>query len=398
MHPRSTRLAPTLVLLATLLFGAPASRSAEVVPKPSGPAIVLVLAEPSGVLGSALAERPLKVRSDVAEATGVAALRENAGAVAAIRGGGHHFVLLGGETTFGKTLLIEGETRVGDASDFLHHGRLLLEEVRRSGARPILLVPPAKPTTAALDREAVAWAYHRLGQEGGALLAPVDAAFDRARRRRPDLALFDAYGDRWSPAGSYLAAAVVETTITGRMPGATAPSGSERAVENELPPDVRSVLNEVAWASVRDLAASGGYRAIAAPEFPETPTLVRGEPVDLAKLQGTWRGPLRLYPWPANLLLEIRGGNGSTAVKGRVQFDGGQPDLDFAASDSELGSHMLSFRNPADLANGRTSYRLSLVGERLRGVAELTTESGEVYAIGRFDLRRVEDETAGGGR
>lgn len=395
MYSRSNRLAPSLVLLATLFAGALPSRSAEVVPKPAGPATVLVLAEPSAALGSALAQRPLTVRSGVAEAAGVAALRQDAGALAAIRGEGHHFVLLGGETAFGKTLLIEGETRVGDPSDFLHHGRLLLEEVRRGGARPILLVPPAKPTTATLDREAVAWAYHRLGREGGALLAPVDEAFERARRRRPDLALFDAYGDRWSPAGSYLAAAVVEVTITARMPGSIAPSGNEKAVENELPPDVRSLLNEVAWASVRDLTSSGGYRDIAAPGFPATPTLVRGEPVDLAKLRGRWRGPVRLYPWSANLLLDIREGNGGLSVRGQVHFDGGRPDLDFAAPDAELGSHVLSFRNPSDLANGRTVYRLSLVGERLRGVAELTTESGDLYAIGRFELRRVADKTAG---
>lgn len=388
------------VLLASILLlsvATPASAQAtEVTPKPRGPATVLLLAPPSESFVRELADRDLDVRAVGAKAASAKTLREDPAPLTAIREGGSDFVVLTGHPTFGKTLLIDGESRVGDPSDFLHHGRLLLEEVRRAGARPILLVPPAGPGAPAEDRQAVEWAHHRLAREAGALLAPVADAFERTRRRRPDLALFDPHGASWSPLGAHLAASVVEIAVTGRMPVANDGPDDARKQDDPLPGEVRRLLTRVAWASSRELAASGGSRDIPAPPFPPVPTVARGEPLDRGAIRGTWRGPLRLYPWPATLELDIREGAGGLRIDGRVRFSGERPDLGFEAVDARLGDRVLSFSNPADLAEGRTRYRLVARAGRLTGVAELTTEGGGVYSIGGFELERVERPPAAG--
>ncbi len=389
---------PTL-LIVLLLASSPTQLDAEstkVIPKRSGPPQVLLLPSPSETLIHELSARGeiLEVHGGPSQATSLKGLREDASALEAIRGGGWDFVVLTGHPTFGKTLLIDGVFRVGDPSELLHHGRMLLEEIRRSGARPILLVPPPGPGAPAIDRQAVEWAYHRLGLEGGAALAPVAEAFARVRRRRPDLSLFDPYGEGWSSAGATLATAVLEATITGRPPGASVTPAAERAGGAGLPVEAQGLLNEEAWGAVRDLAAAGGYRDVPPPPFPAVPTLARGEPVARARLQGTWRGPLRLYPWPTTLVLEVFDGAEGLRVAGRVHFEGDRPDLGFEAADTDFEGSVLSFFNPSDLAHGRTLYRLVAQGGRLTGVAELVTENGSIYAVGGLELERVERRAA----
>lgn len=391
MSQVSHRIALLCLLLVAVSSPDAWGQTTEVMEKRTGAARVLVLSAASEAFVQELAERggALEVEVSSSPAASLHALRGDPGALGALRGGGWDFVVLSGHPTFGKTLVIDGEVRLGDPSELLHHGRLVLEEVRRSGARAVLLVPPARPGAAAADRQAVEWAYHRLGREGGATLAPVGDAFSRVRRRRPDLALFDPYGEEWSRAGAHLAASVLECTITGRPPaGSTAPEAGQEDPAS-LAAEVRRLLDEEAWAAVRDLVASGGSRDIPPPPFPAVPTLPHGDPVTLAGLQGTWRGPLRLYPWPATLELTVGSEAAGPRVSAWVRFDGAQPDLGFEASDPAFDRDVLSFENPADLAEGRTTYRLVAQGNRLTGVAELVTESGDVYAVGGLELHRV---------
>jgi hypothetical protein len=103
---------------------------------------------------------------------------------------------------------------------------------------------------------------------------------------------------------------------------------------------------------------------------------------------------LQLYPWPATLELEVVGSAGSWQVSGRLRSDGGGPGRGFQAADVRLESDVFSFGNPSDLADGRTLYRLVVRGDRLLGVAELTTDDGAVYAIGGFELERASPRLA----
>lgn len=393
--PSARRHQGKLLILLLLAVGAPArSQSTDVIEKPTGTARVLVVSTPSDALARELAGRSGALEATLVspEAESLEAVRKEAAALGAIESGRWDFVVVTGGPTFGKTLVLDGAVRVGDPSDFLHHGRLLLQGIVRSGARTVLLVPPARPGAPAEDRQALEWAYHRLGRDGGGVLAPVGDAFSRVRRRRPEVALFDPYGEEWSRAGAYLAASVLESTITGRPPLGIAPPEPQGDGREELSSETRRLLDEEAWAAVRDLVASGGYRDIPPPPFPAVPTLPHGDAVPFAELQGSWLGPLRLYPWPATLELQVRSESDGPRVSGRIRFTGSRPGLGFEGLDTAFEDHVLSFQNPADLAEGRTTYRLVAQGHRLTGVAELVTERGDVYAIGGFELRRVREE------
>lgn len=377
-----------LLLLATLASATAGAQITETLPRSSGAPRVLLLGTETEALAAELEELGVRVGSAGAELGSFRGLREDASTRGAIAEGGWDVVLLAGDPFFGRTLIIEGEIRVGDPSEMLHQGRLLLEEVRRAGARPVVLVPPLPPDASVVDRQAVAWAYHHLGRTGGAAVAPVADAFERARRRRPDLPLFDPHGERWSPAGARLAAGVVAATLTGRPPVREPSAATPDDSETERVHDLELLLNEAGWAAVRDLVDSGGHREAPPPLFPPTPSLPRGDLAIPAELQGVWRGPLRLYPWDAELVLEIAVTGADLRVAGHIAFPGGRPPLTLRPSSLRVDTHRLSFRNPTDLAGGRTRYQLVRRGDLLTGTAELTTEDGSIYAIGGLDLVR----------
>ncbi len=399
------------VLLCAMASTAGA-QTTQILPKPSGPARVLVLPQPSDALRDALSSRPevLTVKGAGPGIATLEGLRGDPTVLETLRTEPWDFVVLRGHRTFGRTLVIDGQLRVGDPSGFLHNGRLLLDAVRQAGARPILLVPPRRPGEPASDQATVAWAYERLAREGGALLAPVADAFSKVRRLRPDVALFDPYGDGWSATGAALAAAVVETTITGRPPATQAPSARARAAQastaetpapsaaHDLTAETQQLLDRAAWEAVRDLAAQGGRPAAEEPPFPSVPTLAHGEPADGASLRGRWRGPIRLYPWPATLELDIASSSGGLQVSGHVRFEDGRPELTFQASEPELRDGVLSFRNPSDLAGGRTLYRFVSRAGDLDGVAELVTDQHLAYAIGSVELTPIQSDPAVGTR
>ena len=396
MRSRWSRCGTLTLLLACAAALAATAQSTEVLAKPSGPPRVLVLPEPSATARTALMAHPgvLVVKTAGAGIGTLEGLLQDASVVETLRSGPWDFVVVQGHATFGRTLVIDGEVRVGDPSDFLHHGRLLLDAVRNAGARPILLVPPRSPGAPAVDQETVEWAYNRLAREGGALLAPVGEAFSRLRRRRPSVALFDPSGSAWTATGAALAAATLETTITGRPPTPGPPAIGSSAPADELNAETRQVLNRAAWEAVRDLAAHGGSRDLAEPPFPPVPTLAPGEPMRVADLGGRWRGPIRLYPWPATLELEVNPSSEGLRVKGRIDFEAGRHDLTFEATGPQLETNVLSFRNPSDLAGGRTLYQLVSRGDRLVGVAELVTDHDEAYAIGSFELSPMSPDPA----
>lgn len=390
---RSTGAGMLMAVTFGIACAAPATaQSTEILPKRSGPAHVLVLPGPSELFATELRhrQRALDVTRAGSRASSLEQLRQDRSLLEVIKTGDWDFVVLAGLSTFGKTLVIDGQVRVGDPSGFLHHGRLLVEEIRPSGARPVLLVPPRRPGGPAVDQEAVDWAYHRLGREAGASLAPVGEAFARVRRRRPDLALFDRHGEEWSRAGAFLAASVLEATVTGRFPGGSAGPEPAGATDRGLTPELRHLLNREAWATVRDLVSEGGTRDLPPPPFPAVPTLPRGEAVAPGRLAGAWRGPLRLYPWRATLELQVTTDSGALRVNGRIHFEDGRDDVSFEASDPRYEDGVLSFRNPADLANGRTLYHIVFRRSRLYGVAELATDDGGAYAVGGFELKRLQ--------
>jgi hypothetical protein len=93
------------------------------------------------------------------------------------------------------------------------------EEIRRSGAKTILLMTWERPDSKqyGVTTENIAATYTDLGKQLGAKVAPAGKAFARALRSRPDLALYSQDGHP-TMEGTYLAACVLYKTIFEQSP------------------------------------------------------------------------------------------------------------------------------------------------------------------------------------
>jgi hypothetical protein len=168
-------------------------------------------------------------------------------------------VVLQEHSLFGG-LVIQGERRFAPARLFHESARVMVERVREQKAMPVFMMTWA--TRGWPDEEAVLTsAYLDIGGELNAPVAAVGSAFALAQRRGIATDLLAPDGGHPSPAGSYLAACVIYSTITGRSPkGAPAViegapwSRSLGAVDRsqrvrlvELPPDAAAQLQGIAW-------------------------------------------------------------------------------------------------------------------------------------------------------
>ena len=123
--------------------------------------------------------------------------------------------------------------------------------------------------------DALARAYTDAGEMTGASVAPVGLAWARVRKERPDLGLYQSDGSHPSELGSYLAACVIYSQLTGRSAegapsvitggpwrnGGAGRAAVEAATENvitlvSLDPDDARYLQRVAWEVVEDYRLS----------------------------------------------------------------------------------------------------------------------------------------------
>lgn len=157
---------------------------------------------------------------------------------------------------------VTGELGSNDA--FTDAVRVFDDLVRAQAADPVLLMTWAKQPWPDQIVE-IADAYLEIGEEVGARVALVGRAFAAALNGRPDLQLHVSDGSHPTPAGSYLAACVLYSTLTGRSPeGAPRelwgtpwhtdglmPS-DERTLLALLTPEDAAFLQRVAWQTVNE--------------------------------------------------------------------------------------------------------------------------------------------------
>src|SRR5688572_3862449 len=105
-----------------------------------------------------------------------------------------------------------------NVDDFRVHARLFVAEVRKTGARPVLLMAWAYERLAAITMDAIADAHRAAGAELEADVAPVGLAWRRASEQRPNLNLYAPDREHPSIHGTYLATAVVYATVFERSP------------------------------------------------------------------------------------------------------------------------------------------------------------------------------------
>jgi len=184
---------------------------------PDGPIIVAVLATLSGATLKLHLENGSALKQLQGEAWNYVVLQEHS--------------LLGGRSAF-----FNGETVVGDPREFFDSTREWVPRIRQVGATPILFMTWAHrsphPGEMIDIQTQLADKFDAIGNELGVTVAPVGLAWGETARRLRTLELHIFDGNHPTPAGSYLAALVLYSTLTGRNPsGAPAVINGRPAVE-----------------------------------------------------------------------------------------------------------------------------------------------------------------------
>ena len=92
---------------------------------------------------------------------------------------------------------------------------------REAGALPVMF--PEWPRRGVPETQRIYDLHVTIASKTPACVAPVGQAWDLAQARHPDLALHAGDGNHAVPAGSFLAALVIASTITGKLPQDTPP-------------------------------------------------------------------------------------------------------------------------------------------------------------------------------
>lgn len=145
----------------------------------------------------------------------------------------------------------------------------LVRRTRRQGALPVLF--PEWPRRGIDETQRIYDLHVGIARAEPACVAPVGQAWDLAARRFPQLVLHADDGNHAAPAGSYLTALMLYTTITGASPLALPDS------DNGVPPAVQAQLRQVAADTAqavpprqhcpRDVPGGAPQPAAAAPDF-----------------------------------------------------------------------------------------------------------------------------------
>lgn len=140
--------------------------------------------------------------------------------------------LLGGEIVARRAVL-------GDTGLFFGAVRGFVAKIRAAGATPILFMTWARRPdvidNAPEEQRQLAEAYQRIGRELDVRVAPAGLAWAEAGRRLESVDLYVSDGVHPSAAGSYLAACVIYSTLTGHSPiGRPTLANLSRATAAEL--------------------------------------------------------------------------------------------------------------------------------------------------------------------
>ena len=131
-------------------------------------------------------------------------------------------------------------------ADFRQYARLFVADIRRTGARPVLLMAWAYKRLGWISMSEIADAHRTAARELGVDVAPVGLAWERSAKQRPDLDLFNRDQEHPSIYGTYLATAVVYATIYGANPADLS------YLPQNVTADAGAFLRKVAWETVQE--------------------------------------------------------------------------------------------------------------------------------------------------
>jgi len=324
-----------------------------------------------------------------------------------IRTGRWNFVVLQEQSQLGAVYLVNGAPRVANPDAFFVATRALDAEIRKAGAKTVLYHTWPRRDAPDSDRAMLDYAYHRIARDLNATVAPAGLAWQQARAELPGASLYDPDGSHPSRTGSYLAAAVIFATLTGASPvggparisGSPVHPASGVAPENltvlvDLPARFAGELQRIAWQTQEKLVAAGGSLDLPAPPPPAPPQMPAGARPKPEDLTGRWLGTLRFYPQPATLELWIaekkdKPGEWTAAIEVRFP-SGNQEKFTHELEQFQITAAGVSFVDPSGPNGGIVRYRAAFTSGKLTGVAEAIVTDAPIYAIGSFELKRIQ--------
>lgn len=135
----------------------------------------------------------------------------------ALASGKWDYVVLQEQSTLGLARVVDGIPQIGDPKNFHDSVRLIVPEIKKAGAKPLLYMTWARKDSP--DKQPLLTeAYQSIGKELGDTVAPVGLAWQAALKARPNLELHVADKSHPTPVGSYLAACVFYATLFGKSP------------------------------------------------------------------------------------------------------------------------------------------------------------------------------------
>lgn len=141
---------------------------------------------------------------------------------------------------------------INHRDSFDEYGTKFIELVQKNGATPILYMTWARRNKPEMQ-EVISEAYNSLGEIEGVRVAPVGEAFAEWIEEHPFLSLHIADNSHTTMEGSYLAACVIYSTITGenaiglpnKIKGENWITGGDYLAY--IDPKVAEMLQETAW-------------------------------------------------------------------------------------------------------------------------------------------------------
>ena len=280
-------------------------------------------------------------------ASGGARLKDNwqgEVALSAIRKGGWDYVVLNEQSSLGDVLIVNQQMQIADPAHFWQYANLFDEEIRKIGAKTVILMTWKDRDAPIRSQQALDFAFVKFARGSGAIASPVSLAWQRIRDRVPGINLYSKDDHHPSAEGSYLEACVLYATLTGQSPvGATSKINGTPVDEDEgkvlegktetlveIPPGIARTLQQVAWDTFREVRAGGGYPVASEPPAVVLPTVTGAGRPSLPELEGAWRGPLHFYPnnLPIDIELRISNDQSGLAATLHVFYKGARPDVE----------------------------------------------------------------------
>jgi len=154
-------------------------------------------------------------------------------ALSAIRKGGWDYVVLQEQSLLGNVLIVNQHMQIADPAYFWKYAKLFDEEIRKVGAKTVILMSWKDKNDAASLQQALDFAFVKFASSSGAVAAPVSLAWQRIRDNAPGINLYFKDDHHPSPEGSYLEACVLYASLTGRSPVGAISTIQGTAVEED---------------------------------------------------------------------------------------------------------------------------------------------------------------------